>query len=580
MTDAQHPAEQHSTEFGSNQSGIEAANAIALEQALAIVEQLKARLAEAEDKIKGLEKVQSVLPPDSFGLAMQTLKEQQNTLSADLLQAENVVVGVQINVNDTKKADRTTFQLRKEYLAVLANQLRDLSSLRALDTKAANPNAQTTELRLTHIYTTLNTTERVTRRVPKQSDTNDTHASESEQAIEFENQELALTALEAVRDRPKLVLLGEPGSGKSTFAQYIVLCLSHLLIQGATQEPWLQSFLGAWQAEDRNLLPVWITLREFAAWLKNRPGHASADDVHSFLEYRLKLDRIAESLPELIEPALRQGKALLLLDGLDEVIDPHKRKFICEAIVAYAKRYHADNRFLVTCRTRSYRAASDDDRAVYHRLPQKQFPEAQLADFNDEQIEHFIKAWHAELAQQEDETGSAELTRKCDRLVSEIPQRRHLRELAGNPLLLTLMAWIHTFTGELPQKRASFYERATQFLLWEWDQQKRDAHQLLQTLAQDVEDGVKGIERALWKAAFAAQEQLPGQSAPVGDADIVPDVSEQLLLDELKALKAGVLDLPDAGWADQVLYAIKHRSGLLKQRLGHTLTFPHRTFQE
>ncbi len=91
---ADDPAEQKRSETQSDNTS--AANTVAVQNASVIIEQLKARLAEAEDKIARLENARLALAPDMFAQAMQALQQQQNTLSAELINAQNVVVGVQI----------------------------------------------------------------------------------------------------------------------------------------------------------------------------------------------------------------------------------------------------------------------------------------------------------------------------------------------------------------------------------------------------------------------------------------------------------------------------------------------------
>lgn len=81
-----------------------------------------------------------------------------------------------------------------------------------------------------------------------------------------------------------------------------------------------------------------------------------------------------------------------------------------------------------------------------------------------------------------------------------------LHRLAGNPLQLTLMAWVHTDDEELPDKRAQLYARAVDLLLWRWETQKpvSPGVRTLREYATKVTDGDgKGkIERVLWRAAM------------------------------------------------------------------------------
>lgn len=97
--------------------------------------------------------------------------------------------------------------------------------------------------------------------------------------------------LEAVKKYSKLIVLGKPGSGKTTFLKHVALKCSS----------------GEFQA---NLVPIFITLKDFA----------ETDQQPSLLEYitkQLSTEKIADTV--VVEQLLSQGQMLILLDGLDEV---------------------------------------------------------------------------------------------------------------------------------------------------------------------------------------------------------------------------------------------------------------------
>ena len=120
-----------------------------------------------------------------------------------------------------------------------------------------------------------------------------------------------LSALAAVRLTRDIVLLGDPGSGKSTFINHLAFCLAmHRLEPGNS---WL-THLAGWPKSETDLLPVLVTLRDFARWAVAQPDTATAT-VGGFLEHRLAEWDLSDFAAALHE-ALHQGRAIVFFDGL------------------------------------------------------------------------------------------------------------------------------------------------------------------------------------------------------------------------------------------------------------------------
>ena len=194
-----------------------------------------------------------------------------------------------------------------------------------------------------------------------------------------------------------------------------------------------------------------------------------------------------------------------------------------------------------------------------------------LAAFSDEQIDRFIAAWYAELAR----LGSVKprWSRACKRQLQAAVRRPDLWRLAANPLLLTVMALVHTHKGRLPEARALLYEETIDILLWRWEQLKTsgtdEAPPLQHLLAQANRTDVD-LKRVLWQLAFEAH-----RAGGTTDAEVA-DIGESQLTRALSALH------PDKSrdWAYQVVEVMQLRAGLLLERVPGVYTFPHRTFQE
>ena len=191
-----------------------------------------------------------------------------------------------------------------------------------------------------------------------------------------------LSALEAVITNRSVVIKGDPGSGKSTFANYITYCL-------ATQAT---DKLTNWKKEDADLLPVIVILRDFVRAFKKLPEQPEPRHIWDFIEKRLKDQNLYPSSKP-IQELLEQGRIIVFFDGLDEVSTTAQRIFVRDAVHAFVKRY-SKNRFVVTCRILSYtppKSAGEPD------LRLTAFPEFELTPFDNNKINSFIDAWYREL---------------------------------------------------------------------------------------------------------------------------------------------------------------------------------------
>ncbi len=162
----------------------------------------------------------------------------------------------------------------------------------------------------------------------------------------------ALTALEAVQRRARLALLGEPGSGKSTFVRYLAWALAlHEL------DPSQAPSLPGWDGEQPRL-PVLMPLRTLAG----RIARDGCGDQALYVALRDELEAYCtHDIDDALSAALSRGAALLLFDGLDEVpptatATAADRLTTLQAVRSITWRYR-DCPAVVTCRVRAF----DDD---------------------------------------------------------------------------------------------------------------------------------------------------------------------------------------------------------------------------
>lgn len=458
--------------------------------------------------------------------------------------------------------------------------------LRGVDVGAADPSQGQQSIGLANIYVDLNTTTRI-REDDLENLRNGKLLSGAAQnpatlkvdavTVEWdennprrEAEEIALPVLGALIANQNLVLLGDPGSGKSTFVNFLAFCLAANALEPETD--WLTHLKG-WRKEEGDLLPVIVTLRDLARqYADDLPEKATVSHLWDFIVSRLKANNLERAAEPVLE-ALETGKAILLFDGLDEVPTRAQRIFVRDAVRVFTGQYN-HCRTLVTCRVLSYQEPEKGKPDL--RL--NEFPTYEIAEFNEAQIDNFVAAWYAELARLG--TIKAEDEQALTQRLQTAVRRRDLQELSPNPLLLTVMALVHTHKGKLPDARALLYEETIEILLWRWEQIKlggqEDAPRMRQYLLEAGRTDVD-LKAILWQLAYEAHASVGGND----DGNKLADIPEHRIINALAALKCDDKNPDgDLNWAKHIVDLMKSRAGLLLEREPGVFTFPHRTFQE
>ena len=380
---------------------------------------------------------------------------------------------------------------------------------------------------------------------------------------------IALPVLWPLIHSRQLVLVSEPGGGKSTFVNFLAHCLAANALEPA--QDWLRH-LNGWPQDEAHSLPLVVVLRDFSrSHTENLPTKAAPQHLLDFIRARLETQNLGFTM-SLLEKALEEGSAMVLLDGLDEVPTQAQRIFVRDAVRSLIERY-PKSCFLVTCRVLSYQPPAPGKADL--RL--NELPTFEIAPFNPKKIDRFITTWYAELGG----LGSvlAEDVAGLTARLREAIRRPDLQRLAPNPLLLTVMSLVHTHRGRLPDARALLYEETIDILLWRWEQIKfggqDDTPRLRQyLLAAGRSDG--HLKRVLWQLAYQAHS-----AAKPDDGESLADLSEHHILKALAALKCDEANPDgDLNWAKSLVDLMKVRAGLLLERQPEIFTFPHRTFQE
>ncbi len=423
--------------------------------------------------------------------------------------------------------------------------------LRGIDVEASDPTRSRKCLDLAQVYIDLDTQTQVS------VDEEGKQKSKRKELLDREKTR-PLSLLEAAAQNRRLVILGDPGSGKTTFLNHLAHCLAGYGLD--SQEGWRQR-LSAWPEKETGIIPIQVVLRDFARWLPQKAKHGETGHLWNFVAQRLTNQNLAPTIDPLLKE-LDEGNVLLMLDGLDEIPEQRQRTLVHESVHAFADRYR-NIRMMVTCRTLSYEETPE------WRL--ENFPEFRVASLNEEQIDGFVTAWYRELTRlgRIKSDSASESAAQFQRAI----RNSKLMELARNPLLLTVMALVHTHKGRLPEARALLYEETVDILLSHWEEIKTDGKQetpRLRALLQEAGRTDLDLKRALWNVAYQAHKD-----GGAGD-DQVADIGELLLEKTLAKLHP----TGNRDWAWQLIQTMKLRAGLLLERKPEVFSFPHRTFQE
>ncbi|MGE0087820.1 MAG: NACHT domain-containing NTPase [Desulfococcaceae bacterium] len=429
--------------------------------------------------------------------------------------------------------------LRMQYLTELGNEA-DHLPWSSVDPDYADP-GRGESVRLADIYTALDTAELER---PKTED-------EVRKHLRYEQTEAKrISAQDIISRESRLVLLGDPGSGKSTFVNYLTYVMAQA---GISENPdaWLSRLKKAGEWKHGLLLPVRIILREFAATLDKR-AQPKADLLLSFLENTAR----PKEFWNLLYEGLISGKTmyLILLDGLDEV-PSDLRGTVVKTINSFAEKYK-EHRYLATCRIYAY---------IGHDYQLQGFRQATLMPFSREQTENFVSAWYGEL-QKRGRFSEKEAGERAERLKYDATERRDLAGLAERPLLLTVMALLQTFRGQLPDDRVELYQWTVDLLMRRWESRIAGEKGIIEIL--NIPDlRMTDLEAGLYDVAYNAHAGYGEEdTADIREADLRQRLAPYLNDDWNKA-------------GDFVCY-VRERTGLLIRRKPDSYTFPHRTFQE
>lgn len=250
---------------------------------------------------------------------------------------------------------------------------------------------------------------------------------------------------------------------------------------------------------------------------------------------------------------MREREAVILFDGLDGIFVEDLRANIVAEIIKFSRDYPLAN-IIVTTRAMGYVTGSGNP----EHFRASGFRQFTLQDFDNAEIEDFVRKWCLTTI-----SSNPEREMVSERLLNAITESNAIRELAGNPLLLTIIVLLNR-RKHLPRERLNLYDSCAELLVEGWDAARHLDRSEYLTHGDKIE--------ILQQIAFEMQQDEGGLA---GNA-----ISENKLKDVLiSALQDRAVRTPKIV-AEKIVDALAERDFMLCSLGEAQFGFVHRTFLE
>jgi len=286
---------------------------------------------------------------------------------------------------------------------------------------------------------------------------------------------------------------------------------------------------------------------------------------------RLNKIRELEAVPpSWVQNLLRRGEALVMFDGFDEV-PPVERVKVSEWISGEMQKYH-EAVFIVTSRPTAFR----EDYVA--RKPTASF---WIQDFTQEQRKQFVEQWY--FCQERYARGGrstpdveAKAKERAQSLLEQIQARPELNDIAGNVLLLNMMARFHRdnkLGRELPQRKVELYQEICELQLG-----RRAKARGIELVLTSISQRQEVLQFIALEMMFGATEIISGETAiDSGDREEFKQITLDNLLELIKTALAKID--PDVN-AMEFISQMEQVSELLVKKDDSIYQFSHLSFQE
>lgn len=225
---------------------------------------------------------------------------------------------------------------------------------------------------------------------------------------------------EFVEKNDRIVVLGGPGAGKTTFLRYLGLAFSDAEVFRSTKL-------------STSKFPIFVSLPHFAK---------SGKSIFDYVAEPLVL-RTDEYARHFLKRVLERGMAIFFFDSLDEVPVSSRQNLIDE--IRQISALYVGCKYVLSCRTADYQGGLET------------FSEVELCRLSKEAVRKIVRSWFI---------GAPESGRKLLRVIEDDPGFVNLTE---TPLLLSLLCIQYRHDLALPRRKSEIYKRCIDTLLRDWD---------------------------------------------------------------------------------------------------------------
>ena len=362
-----------------------------------------------------------------------------------------------------------------------------------------------------------------------------------------------------------IAILGKPGSGKSTFSQFLALTFAQekagdykLKRKGVTKKRF---------GTNEWFLPLFIPLREISKFLvENENENYNNLIIEAFRQIILPSNIKNIFNDSYIDYMLKNKKCIFLLDGLDEVQNGIEFNAVIKEINGIISCFPG-NKVIVTSRYSGWRGGVGSF-----------FNVLEIEDLNDKEISTFIDSWYHAIEENraqilsKDESKVQQLLRmegtseKANKLKQAFSNNKSIRQIAENPLLLSIICFVH-YNKTLPKERLRLYQDCNNLLLSQWDEEKGLAVDDTNLTLAHKEDIVQEIAFSLHTGKIG--DDFGRKEATI--EEIMPIVEKKLTEFKMDSTQSKLL-----------FQKLIERSGIIvaTEKYTNKYSFSHLTFQE
>ncbi|MBP9846692.1 MAG: ankyrin repeat domain-containing protein [Saprospiraceae bacterium] len=369
-----------------------------------------------------------------------------------------------------------------------------------------------------------------------------------------------LTLQQAYNDHAHLVILGDPGSGKTTVARWLAVNMAKaylneqklLLVSRYQVDPQVAEEDLKQQVSFGRIarIPIYIVISAYAQYCEH---HQENSSLEAFIEHQYPDHSMT------IMNFIHNGYALIILDGLDEAACRELRQRVIDHIHDFMQLYSSEtevrndrgNRFIITSRIAGN----------YTSTLNNHFCRVTIEPLTENMVRQFFKRWfHAIEPQLDPLTISGAKAASLTRLVM---QDQHLRDLVKTPQLATMIAYVYILNHyQLPQSKISLYDIAIEHFIAIWQSRLSNINPSLSVTKELMQSLLESV-------AFTMHDH----SGSLYESDLRANLAvtlHKVQLDEVIIEKHIHL----------LLFVISQEVGLLVPDSINTYRFIHRQFQE